>query len=134
MCLFKGSRKICIAEHDIECYKILYSDMSSMYFHFKYKLGEHYCKIWDSAFINECDKKTCLGENMFHADLNKDYIIWLYGNKYETNNEKIVRVSVGDNQVLVKCIIPKGSKYYLGTSGEIGTEQIIIKEIVNETK
>ena len=125
MCLFKLKHKSYqIATEDIVVYKILNNDMKSPYQLFQYELNHLYKKHWDEDFISYCNENSYLGGNMFHSCVDLNYCNYLYRNN--------------DSQILVKCIIPKGSKYYTGivvlnTDGqsykEFSSNQIIIKEI-----
>ena len=137
MCLFKKHREHKIADQDIECYKVLQSNLRSIYYNYPYKIGKLYKKIWDEEFLKYADPRQDIGGNMFHASLDKEQCEDMYGDDEEkitfTNSEgkedyKLIR-HLSKEQVMVKCIIPKGSKYYLGTYTEIGSEQILIKEI-----
>lgn len=125
MCLFKPKfKQYQIATKDIIVYKVLNSDMRSPYQLFQYEFNRLYKKHWDEDFISYCNEHDCLGGNMFHSCSGSTYCNYLYRNS--------------EDQVLVKCIIPKGSKYYTGmvifktdneSHIEFGSNQIIIKEI-----
>ena len=137
MCLFKIHREHKIADKDIECYKVLTSNLRSVYYNYPYKIGELYKKVWDEEFLKYADSRQDVGGNMFHASLDKEQCENMYGDDEEhtetilDNREKEISVirHLSKEQIIVKCIIPKGSKYYLGTYSEIASEQILIKEI-----
>lgn len=120
-----------IADKDIECYKVLKSNLQSMYYQFQYELNKRYFKKWDKEFIEYANNKNDLGGNMFHVSTDKGLCIHLYGENILSRDKKDIatKVELSDSQVLVKCVIPKGSKYYQGKYTEIGTEILIIKEI-----
>lgn len=122
MCLFKAIRQIQIADKDIECYKVLKSNLQSMYYQFQYELNKKYSKKWDEEFIEYATNRYELGGNMFHVTVDKNLCVHFYGESNEMGH-------LSDSQVLVKCIIPKGTRYYQGKYTEIGTETLIIKEI-----
>ena len=131
MCLFKVIRQIQIADKDIECYKVLKSNLQSMYYQFQYELNKKYSKNWDEEFIEYATNKTDLGGNMFHVSTDKGLCIHFYGeNVLARDKEDLpIKVELSDSQVLVKCIIPKGTRYYQGSYSEMGTEKLIVKEI-----
>lgn len=131
MCLFKAIRHIQIADKDIECYKVLKFNLQSMYYQFQYELNKKYSKNWDEEFIEYATDKTDLGGNMFHVSTDKELCAYLYGEKILARDEdgSPMEVGLSDSQVLVKCIIPKGTRYYQGKYSEIGTEKLIVKEI-----
>lgn len=131
MCLFKAIRQIQIADKDIECYKVLKSNLQSMYYQFQYELNKKYSKNWDEEFIEYATNKTDLGGNMFHVSTDKELCIHFYGERILARDEDgfPMEVVLSDSQVLIKCIIPKGTRYYQGSYSEIGTETLIIKEI-----
>lgn len=126
MCLFKGKHKVQIADDDIECYKVLQFNLRSIYYNWQYELNKLYSKKWDEEFIEYANTHRELGGNLFHACLSKEMCITLYGLSYDQLTDD---AQLDETQILVKCIIPKGSRYYKGSSKEIGAEQIIIKEI-----
>lgn len=117
MCLFKQYHKVQVATEDIVTWKYLGLNMLSPFYVFQYKLGFHYNKKWTPDFIKWADEHKEIGGNCFHSSTDLEYC----KNMYEESYRK-----------LYKCIIPKGSKYYKGLFGEIGSEQIIIVEQVNE--
>lgn len=131
MCLFR--RGLCkIAKKDIIVYKVVKSDLKSQYYNFQYEIGKTYSKKWDKDFIDYCENHLDIGGNSFHSSLSKDTAVWLYGDDKEViiENGKEFNISkLSESQVLLKCIIPVGSKYFKGTFDEIASEQIIIKEI-----
>lgn len=131
MCLFR--RGLCkIADKDTIVYKVVKSDLKSQYYNFQYEIGKTYSKKWDKDFIDYCENHLDIGGNSFHSSLSKDTAVWLYGDDKEViiENGKEFNISkLSESQVLLKCIIPIGSKYFKGTFDEIASEQIIIKEI-----
>lgn len=129
MCLFRHG--LCkIADKDMIVYKVVNSDLKSQYYAFQYEVGKSYSKKWDDDFIDYCECHDSIGGNAFHSSLYKDDAIWLYGedSKYDpTDGHQISKL--GTEQILLKCIIPIGTKYFEGSCNEIASEQIIIKEI-----
>lgn len=129
MCLFRlGLCKI--ADKDIIVYKVINSNFKSQYYNFQYKIGKTYNKKWDKDFIDYCEHHGTIGGNSFHSNLSKEDATWLYGedSHYDPiNGHKIPKL--GTEQILLKCIIPAGTKYFRGSFSEIASEQIIIEEI-----
>ena len=137
MCLFKTQKTYNIASEDIECYKVLKSDLRSQYYHWQYELNKLYSKVWDEEFIKYADSHKEIGGNAFHTCLNLKNCEHLYGEQDEkieivnTSGEKeiIHNYHFSSDQIVVKCIIPKDSKYYVGIFNEIACEKLYIKEI-----
>lgn len=131
MCLFRRG-KLQVAEKDIISYKVVNSNLKSQYYNFQYEVGKSYSKKWDKDFIAYCEQVGTIGGNTFHSSLDKNQAIFMYG-----ENSKLIKINdtqtpkreLGPNQILLKCIIPKNSKYFLGYQREIASEKIIIKEI-----
>lgn len=129
MCLFRQG-KLRVADVDIVSYKVVNSNLKSQYYNFQYEVGKTYNKVWSKDFIKYCEEEDTIGGNVFHSSWNKDYTIWLYGedSKYDPiDGHQISKLGTG--QVLLKCIIPAGTKYFRGSFNEIASEKIIIKEI-----
>lgn len=129
MCLFRQS-KCQVATEDIIVYKIVNSNLKSLYYDFQYEIGKEYNRKWTKDFIDYCEHRDTIGGNTFHSSLSKDDAAWLYGENshYDlVDGHQILRLGTG--QVLLKCIVPAGSKYFKGTFSEIASEKIIIKEI-----
>ena len=128
MCLFKrGSYKI--AKEDLITYKVVTKELRSQYYQFPYEVDKTYSKNWDDDFLAFCKNRETIGGNGFHSNLNKDTCTRLYGDIYVPNSDERLKGKLSDNQLLVKCIIPKGSIYFEGMYTEIFSNQIIIKEI-----
>ena len=139
MCLFKTQQHFLIASEDIECYKILTFNLRSKYYNYQYKLGQLHKKVWDEDFIQYANKQHDLGGNMFHVSLDKEICEEIYGDnkqliqEVDENGKAQMKYHcwMSSTQVMVKCIIPRGSRYYKGTYTELGCEQLIVKEILN---
>lgn len=137
MCLFKIQKTYKIADKDIECYKLLNLNLQSCFYNYTYQLETLHKKTWNDEFIKYANSLHTLGGNMFHACLDKHICERFYGAKEEKiitkspdgTTQTNYKRSITDKQVLVKCIIPKGSRYYLGTFSEVGCEQLYVKEI-----
>lgn len=119
MCLLTNNTHKYIAEKDIVCYKIVNlrdNKIISYWYDFIYELNRKYTtQVLQPIFTkkgNICIKKG------FHSYRNlgiaKDYI---YYDMFSLLPE-----------IIVKCIVPKGSEYYIN-SKEMVSNQIIIVEI-----
>lgn len=129
MCLF-GNGLCKIADKDIIVYKVVTSNLKSQYYAFQYEVGKSYSKKWDDDFIDYCECQSSVGENAFHSNLSKKDVIWIYGENSKYDSIEGHRIpKLGTEQILLKCIIPMGTKYFEGSYNEIASEQIIIKEI-----
>ena len=129
MCLFR--RGLCkIADKNMIVYKVVNSNLTSQYYNFQYEVGKIYSKKWDKDFVDYCEHHDTIGGNSFHSSLDKNSAIWLYGedSHYDPiDGHQIPKLGTG--QILLKCIIPTGTKYFKGNFSEIASEKIIIKEI-----
>lgn len=129
MCLFRQG-KLRIADEDIVSYKVVNSNLKSQYYNFQYEVGKTYNKVWSEDFIKHCKETDTIGGNVFYSSLDKDDATWLYGedSHYDlVDGHQVPKLGVG--QILLKCIIPAGTKYFRGSFTEIASEKIIIKEI-----
>ena len=131
MCLFR--RGLCkIADKNMIVYKVVNSNLTSQYYNFQYEVGKIYSKKWDKDFVDYCEHHDTIGGNSFHSSLSKDDAIWLYGEDAETvieNGTELKISKLSESQIILKCVIPAGTKYFKGTFSEIASEKIIIKEI-----
>ena len=117
MCLVIVSKKL-IADKDIVCYKFLRSDIEDRnhfyppYFSFCYKRN----KLYKTNIITGKERFSdrTFAYNGFHSLVCKldRYLFDSY---------------LPDYYKLYKCIIPKGSEYYLGRDEDIVSNQIIVK-------
>lgn len=131
MCLFR--RGLCkIADKDIIVYKVVNSNLKSLYYNFQYEIGKSYSKKWDKDFIDYCEHHDTIGGNSFHSSLSKDDAVWLYGGDAEIvieNGTELKISKLSESQIILKCIVPTGTKYFRGTFNEIASEKIVIEEI-----
>lgn len=117
MCLLTNNLHKYIAEKDIVCYKIVYlqgKKIISFWFDFPYELNKKYTtQVLQPIFTK---KGNILIEKGFHS----------YRNLYTAKGD--VWFSLMESLVIVKCIVPKGSEYYINNK-EMVSNQIIIVEI-----
>ena len=148
MCLIiKGKQRIKIAKEDIVVYKTLYTSLHSRHMGFKYKFNVKY--ETELTFANKKEDYICSD----HKELN---IVYSYldkikiskGNFLQHIKEDLVekniisfvkegfhsyrttdRISDTFSVCIYKCIIPKGSRYYIGIDKDLlVSNQIIIKK------
>ena len=140
LCTFQTSPKI--AEEDITCYKVLTKDLKSPCYGQQYELG----KLIKSKLVFTprpiCDSLGNISSNShtvnegLHTYNDKDdaistiRVLWVPQNNW-TDVDEIYA------PIVVKCIIPKGSEYYIGrafvwlhSSFEYASNQLIPKKIV----
>ena len=117
MCLITNNTRKYIAEKDIVCYKIVNlrgKEITSYWFEFPYELNRKYTtQVLQPIPMLNGDIRI---EKGFHSYRNLNTAkgdIWL---------------SLMESLVVVKCIVPKGSEYYIN-SKEMVSNQIIIVEI-----
>ena len=117
MCLLTNNLHKYIAEKDIVCYKIVYlqgKEIISFWYDFPYELNRKYTtQVLQPIPMPNGDIRI---EKGFHSYRNLNIAkgdIWL---------------SLMESLVVVKCIVPKDSEYYIN-SKEMVSNQIIIVEI-----
>ncbi len=117
MCLLTNNLHKYIAEKDIVCYKIVYlqgKKIISFWFDFPYELNRKYTtQVLQPIPVPNGDIRI---EKGFHS----------YRNLYTAKRD--VWFSLMESLVIVKCIVPKGSEYYINNK-EMVSNQIIIVEI-----
>ena len=118
MCLVTNNPEQ-IAKEDITCYKVVFLEdnkLLSFYYGFEYILNNLYTTgiLYIRDIIEEV--YICI-ERAFHSYTSLDYAM-KFLQAYEINNA-----------VIVKCIIPKGAKFYQDYEC-FASNQIIIKQIL----
>ena len=152
MCLIT-KKPIKIATKDIVVYKVLNENMVSLHFNFTYKLGKTY-----SAAIKEVREEeswVATDEfavksiiNLYNKNKQKhQYIFSIY-----SQEEKLIRAGFkcygkglhsfsikkrineydGDWDIVVKCIIPKGSKYIIAEDNTVISNKLFIQNIIKK--
>lgn len=119
MCLITNNTRKYIAEKDIVCYKIVNirdTEIISYWYGFPYELNKKYTiQVLRPIFMKNDDIRI---EEGFHSyrnlDIAKGYVYCSMLNLLP--------------EIIVKCIVPKGSEYYI-SSDEMVSNQIIIVEI-----
>lgn len=128
MCLYTNQELPYIATRDIICYKILKYDRKigfrSSIQNFPYDLDIIYkTDFYKVSFYNEY-----IITDGFHSYINK-YTLSMYKRSWIDKLFKRYK-----KYTLVKCIIPQGSQYYVGSDGEADlcytSDTIIIKKIL----
>lgn len=136
MCWYSKEKKAAqIAREDILVYKIMLQNpdtgrLKSLYYGMKYEVGKVYWTDVSPISIDSplyLEMKIDKGFHSYSMDktmATKDkYQIVIYNME---NNGIVDSISFSDKLVIVKCIIPKGSKYYENDFGEIVSDRIII--------
>lgn len=114
-----------ISKSTITCYKIVRKNTLdnktasyySMYLNFNYEIGFHYFNVGRNKFVIKC---TSSGKN----------ILIYEGLHAYTSLAKVKKKmrAYNKNYVILKCIIPKGSEYFIDTvKNEIVSDNLIIK-------
>lgn len=122
MCLITSQSKPCVAEHDIVCYKTLTEDLVSPYFNYQYVLGE---KIESVLNISQGMVSKGLHTFVSFKQACQEAIYW--------HNQSIPELGIigVDAPIVVKCIIPQGSHYYVSLFDiEYASNQLIPLEII----
>lgn len=132
----------CIANKNIKCYKnfklkdIKFKQKSI----FKFKFGKKkiiqlislfekylYIPYKEQPFIDL--KPIRIYDNIYYVENHKNiyYRIDTGYHSYSTIEKAKGDIWVG-NEIVVKCIIPKGTEYYINTNGEIVSSTIIVTD------
>lgn len=132
MCLITDQKRAFIAEKDITVYKLLEGNMLSPYTNFTYEVG----KLYKTTIKRELEEDRCCFDRRDHYDISKKWPNWpndsslkAFGRGFHAalKKERLMSNDVdtyyGD---IYKCIIPKGSKYYVNISGLVVSNQIIV--------
>lgn len=135
--------KIKIAKKDIPVWKIVYAvkDINGRYTnkcHSFYRFFEYILKVRNTiqmSFSALNTENTFIGNNGFHSysnkvkyTINEDNIISVYLNKLFFNYT--ICYYYRGNTIIVKCHIPKGSKYAINELEEIISNDIVLDEFV----
>ncbi len=139
MCLEKKSRIPRIATKDIIVYKILipkYHELFTPYYNDNIEIGKTYkgtfsrYSIWikhkPRAFTNNI---ICFLISLFFSKIISSGYIHSYNNYniiFNTNNW-----FYGNYYLIVKCIIPKGTLYFIGKDGDIASRKLKYVKIIN---
>lgn len=130
MCLFANRNYAFTAQEDIECYKVLrrVGDVLTSYFYerFTWEKSITYTTLLQT-FNSVFRGYQCNVEQGFHSYM------------YQKDAEDFINEVCGDKTlVLVKCIIPKGSQYFVGDSTDLragyASDKIIFTSIIKEYK
>lgn len=125
MCLVTHQTEPLIAQKDIRAYKLFRKDLSSPHQGFQYERG----KLYKTEFTFEVPGRWN-GEFHYydHEAINYYEMIdpQLSIEKGFHGAINISRLGLKPHQIIIKYIIPKGSKYYLDGTGLIVSDQILI--------
>lgn len=136
MCLITNQKEPFVADRDIVCYKALSESAGSIYRDFVYILGDTYeTEILPAgmgyshyAFDEEDSKALKLYRYVNEDRLRKmselGYVS--FGQGFHSAKKK-TRIKLDYDEFLYKCIIPKGSQYYVNPSGLMVSNKIIVK-------
>lgn len=105
-------KEVRVAKEKIECFKILRYNLRSPYYKFQYVLNKRYRlrKKLEVLYYGLCIEKG------FHS----------YSKKSKARNRCL------NHSVIVRCVIPRGAKYYYNPDlHEYVSTQIKLKEIIN---
>jgi hypothetical protein len=132
MCLITKQKKPFIAEEDITVYKVLEDGLKSPFNRYNYKLGSvNKTKIRESY-------EWCCFDDVDTAFLDENHPGWkedsrnrsglrCYGHGYHsaTTKERLKSIVQYYGRIY-KCIIPAGSKYYLGNTDLCVSDMLIV--------
>ena len=143
MCWESKKLKIKIAKKDIPVWKIVHADkdINGIYTnkcHSFYKFFEYILKVRNTTQMSFSVLNTenkFIGNNGFHSysnkvkyTINEHNVISVYLNKLFSNYD--ICYYYRGNTTIVKCHIPKGSKYAINELEEIISNDIVLDEFV----
>lgn len=131
-----------VANKDIECYKNF--NLTAITFEqksiFKFKFGKKkiiqltslfrkylYIPYKKQQFINLEPIRSSYNVDDFKNHYNYYYKIERGYHSYNTIKKAQEEIFFGD-EIIIKCIIPKGTEYYINTNGEIVSSTIIVTD------
>ena len=118
MCLVTNNPEQ-IAKEDITCYKVVFLEdnkLISLYYGFEYILNNLYTT--EISYTHDLIKEDYIGiESAFHSYTSLNHAM------------KFLQVRTIYGATIVKCIIPKGAKFYQDGKW-FASSQIIIKQIL----
>ena len=115
-----------IADKEVVCFKVLMVEdgtLRSPYFHKKWELRKEEVQKLNNGEITHCGRKG--GESV----IEKYTIDGLYACVNKKSAKRLLRFIKSKTRIklkIFKCIIPKGSKYFVGLD-ELCSEKLIIK-------
>lgn len=112
------------ARKDIKVFKVL--ELNGLFLHSPYYNKE---RCWA---INWLYKSSMRGNVSFQENLFRSMIEVSRGfHAYTTLADASINKLLNKDYVVCEAVIPKGSKYYLGTQGDIVSNQLKITKILN---
>lgn len=119
MCLVSKQKQPCIAEKDIEIYKIVIKSCNryfSFFEGFSYELNKEYEENGDpnQRYFNYDMKRSVLDQGWFHSYVDCTIAI----------QDIVTFLSYRPNLSLLHGIIPKGTPYYIGLRGDVCSKKI----------
>lgn len=134
MCLSTLQKKPKIAEKDIICYKIMYplnnGIYRSIYYQMNYKLNTLYKTSMKRSLLTNCYDFKASVDTDNYPKKSVRYI----GQGFHSAKTRKRLGDIWDSARLLKCIIPKGAKYYEGISDLLVSDQIILMREVKLRK
>jgi hypothetical protein len=134
MCLITSQREPLIAQEDMRVYKLLEPDYKALYRPFFYELNTlNKTEIKEDSDWCAFDSidRDYLDENYPGWDVEKQYNLKCLGEGFHsltTTEGRDPKTYSFNNPKYYVCSIPKGSEYYLNSTGLCISNQIIIKE------
>ena len=120
MCLTTSQHTSLIAKHNIRCYKVLRKDLVSPCYNQQYVLGQKLTSAICRYFRHI--------EEGLHTYVNFGYA---KDRTRDTWFNQIELLPVAAAPIVVECIIPQGSEYYISNNGEeYASNQLIPNKIV----
>lgn len=129
MCLISKDKEKHIADKPIKCYKCLTEKMQSPCYNLKYELGSTIKSKFTIKRYKECIKveqglhtfKT-LNRAIKNSIENKFYWFNVITNEYVMT------------PIIIECVIPENSTYYIGNNGDLVSDKLIIQKVVYDKK
>lgn len=157
MCLYSDTNEIKIAKNDIVCYKVIQNikDVNPSVLEYKtyfIDLDKFNCDFEDVYYVTPFYTCPVIFGKVYHEELFEQTVREIFsfkpekslytefnGNMFHSYMDKDSCSCIEvEGAIIVKCIIPKGSKYIVGEDYDInlcyGSETIIYKEIIEYEK
>jgi len=130
MCLLTIQKKALIADKDIKVYKVLTDNMISPYQRFQFEKNI----LYKTRIKRDKEKKTYCYDDFDRFFLDKKYPKWTqqkeilsFAEGFHSTHKRNRIKDIRDDEKIYCCIIPRGSRYYIGVTDLVISNQIIIK-------
>lgn len=129
MCLISKDKEKHIVDKPIKCYKCLTEKMYSPCYNLKYELGSTIKSKFTIKRYKECIKVE-QGLHTFKT-LNRAIKNSIENKFYWFN---VITDEYVMTPIIIECVIPENSTYYIGSNGDLVSDKLIIQKVVYDKK